>query len=55
MYDNLLDYLTGFLKCGFFWYTLAGVLLFFLYAVIGHKSTKKSEFISNVLEYIIYF
>ena len=41
MYDNPLDYLTGFLKCGFFWYTLAGVLLFFLYAALKNYLVDK--------------
>ncbi|MBQ9901811.1 MAG: VanZ family protein [Clostridia bacterium] len=41
MYDNLLDYLMGFFKCGFFWYTLAGVVLFFIYAALKDYLSEK--------------
>ena len=34
MFDSVWDYLIGFFRFGFFWYTLAGVLLFFIYAAL---------------------
>lgn len=34
MYENLVDYLKGYIEFGFFWYTLAGLLLFFLYCAM---------------------
>ncbi len=41
MFDNLYDYLIGFFKFGFFWYTLAGVVLFFLYSAMKNYLVDK--------------
>lgn len=41
MYENILDYLKGYIENGFFWYTLAGILLFFLYCVFKNYLTDK--------------
>ena len=41
MYENLLDYLKGYIELGFFWYTLAGILLFFLYCAMKNYLAEK--------------
>ena len=34
MFDSLFDYLIEFFRLGFFWYSLAGVVLFFIYCAL---------------------
>lgn len=41
MYENIFGYLKGYFESGFFWYTLAGILLFFLYCVLKDYLTDK--------------
>lgn len=41
MYDNISDYLVAFFKSGFFWYTLAGLLLFFIFSALKNYLVDK--------------
>ena len=41
MYGNILDYLKGYIDGGFFWYTLAGLLLFFIYSALKNYLVDK--------------
>ena len=41
MYENILDYLKGYIDYGFYWYTLAGLLLFFIYSALKNYLADK--------------
>ena len=41
MFDSLVDYLIGFFRLGFFWYTLAGIVLFFIYCALKDYLVEK--------------
>ena len=41
MYENVLGYLRGYIDNGFFWYTLAGLLLFFIYSALKNILAEK--------------
>ena len=42
MYESIPGYLKGFIDGGFFWYTLAGVVLFFLYSAMNSSSESRA-------------
>ena len=41
-FDVILEYLTGYVKYGFYMYTLAGILLFFMYCVFSDSLAKNA-------------
>ena len=43
MYNGIFDYLIGYFKLGFFWYTLAGFLLFFVYCALKNYLVNKGR------------
>lgn len=43
MYETIADYFMGYIECGFFWYTLAGILVFFIYCALKNYLVEKSR------------
>ena len=43
MYESIPGYLKGFIDGGFFWYTLAGLLLFFIFDSLKNNLGERSR------------